>query len=279
MSACVAFAARRAAQGLFVFLICLSVVCRRQAAAQDVTVDRDAYYRAVDYCRHHLWSGKTLSPDRQILCFSAELVQDMDVSFANDLNENGIFAVRSPGGYGKPAMALANILRDRHATVVVYDYCISACANFLLIATDLTYVVRGALVLWHNSPADGLCTFLAAAGDGGPPKLQRGHCRPGELAVDTHWPALKEFLKGRANNPDMLLPADTNYVRRMVSNKYQGYLASGAYHDVLWTIHPRYLPILFKTRIIYEAYPESEEELNRILDRLHMKDARVIYDP
>jgi hypothetical protein len=263
-----------------VVLICLLVVCQGQARAEGATVDRDAYYRAVDFCRRNLWTQKTLlSPDKQVLCFSAELVQDMDVSFANDLNENGIFAVRSPGGYAKPAIALANILRDRHVTVVVYDLCFSACANFLLIATDLTYVVRGALVLWHNSPADGLCTFLTTAGDGGPPKLQRGHCRPGELAVDTHWPALKEFLKGRAKNPDMLLPADTNYVRRMVSNKYQGYLASGAYHDVLWTIHPRYLPILFKTRIIYEAYPESEEELNRILDRLHMRDARVIYDP
>ena len=121
MSACVAFAVRRAAQGLFVFLICIFVVCQGQARAEEPTVDRDAYYLAVDYCRRNLWTQKALlSPDKQVLCFSAELVQDMDVSFANDLNENGIFAVRSPGGYGKPAMALANILRDRHASVVVY---------------------------------------------------------------------------------------------------------------------------------------------------------------
>jgi hypothetical protein len=277
MSACVAFAVRRAAQGLFAVLICIFVVCQGQARAEDTTVDRDAYYRAVDFCRRNLWTQKTLlSPDKQVLCFATGIAKDMDVSFANELNENGIFAIRSPGGYGKPAMALANILRDRHATVVVYDYCISACANFLLIATDLTYVLKGALVLWHNSPGRDLCTYLTEPRYGGA-KVQRGPCD--YPSFDGRWSGLSRFLKERAVDPNMSFPPDTLYARKMVRNRYQGYLESGVWSDVLWTIHPRYLPRLFKTKIVYEAYPESEEELNRILDRLHMMDARVIYDP
>ena len=181
-------------------------------------------------------------------------------------------------------MELANILRDRHATVVVYDYCISACANFLLIATDLTYVLKGSLVLWHNSPVAGLCTYLTVPSDGGPRKLQRGPCQPGDQPGDEHrvgvgFSGLSAFLKGRAVNPNMLFPPDTGYVRRIVSNQYEGYLESGVYRDILWTIHPRYLGALFKTKIIYEAYPESEDEVYRMLERLHMKGTRVIFDP
>ena len=77
-------------------------------------------------------------------------------------------------------MALADILRDRHATVVVYDYCFSACANYLLIASDLTYVLKGSFVLRHNSPGPGLYAFLATPVDGSPRKVQRGTCRPGD---------------------------------------------------------------------------------------------------
>jgi hypothetical protein len=150
--------------------------------------DRERYYRAVEFCRGaHVFPGSMLlSPDKLILCFDGVIARDMDVSAAKDLGDNGLFVVRSPGGYPGPAMTLSDIVRDRHGTVVVYDDCISACALFFLIASDQTYVLKGTLVVWHLSPDTAehqLCTSLMtprgwwAAEAGTRPMRERHVCR------------------------------------------------------------------------------------------------------
>jgi hypothetical protein len=42
------------------------------------------------------------------------------------------------------------------------------------------------------------------------------------------------------------------------------YTETGVYRDVMWTLHPRHYPSLFKTKIYYEAYPESQEEVDEM---------------
>jgi hypothetical protein len=216
-----------------------------------------------------------LSPDKQVLCFTGAISQSMDVSLANELKDDGLFVVRSPGGYVGPAVALSDIIRDRHATVVVYDYCFSACAGLLLVASYQTYVLKGTLVAWHYPRGDELCTFLTAPRDGEPRKLQRGPCQHyGEYGF-TYSPMLIEFFKKRAVNPPRSFPPDSLYVRRIMRNLYA---ETAVFHDAMWTLHPRYYPRLFKTKIFYEAYPESQDEVDDMLARLHLH-SKVIYDP
>jgi hypothetical protein len=242
--------------------------------------DRECYYRAVDYCRGaHVFPGSLLlSPDKQVLCFDGPIARDMDMSAAKDLGENGLFVVHSPGGYPGPAMTLSDIVRDRHATVVLHDYCISACAMFFLIASDRTYVLKGTLVAWHlppNRPELSLCTSLVVPRNGGPRKLLRGPCANGTLAENGAGSASIPFFKNRIVDQSLELPPDTLHVRRIVSGLYA---ETGIYRDVGWTIHPRSYPGMFKTKIVYEAYPESQDEVDDMLARLHL-DWKVIYDP
>jgi hypothetical protein len=216
-----------------------------------------------------------LSPDKQVLCFTGAISQSMDVSLANELKDDGLFVVRSPGGYVGPAVALSDIIRDRHATVVVYDYCFSACAGLLLVASYQTYVLKGTLVAWHYPRGDELCTFLTAPRDGEPRKLQRGPCQHNGEYGFTYSPMLIEFFKKRAVNPPISFPPDSLYVRRIMRNLYA---ETAVFHDAMWTLHPRYYPRLFKTKIFYEAYPESQDEVDDMLARLHLH-SKVIYDP
>jgi hypothetical protein len=218
----------------------------------------------------------SLSPDKQVLCFSGEIAQDLDVSLANDLKDDGLFVVRSNGGYLGPAIALSDIIRDRHATVVVYDLCVSACAGIFLVASYQTYVLKGALVAWHYPQNDALCTFLTAPRDGEPRKLQRGPCQRGGENGDSNWPGLIGFFKERAVNPPISFPPDSLYVRRIVRNLYA---ETGVFQNVSWTLSPELLSRLFKTKIFYEAYPESQEEVDGMLARLGRSGIRVIYDP
>ncbi len=46
-------------------------------------------------------------------------------------------------------MELSDILREKNATVVIRDYCLSACANYVFVATDRTYVLKNSIVAWR----------------------------------------------------------------------------------------------------------------------------------
>jgi hypothetical protein len=217
-----------------------------------------------------------LSPDKQVLCFTGIIAKDLDTSSANDLKDNGLFVIRSPGGNARTAIALSDIIRNRRATVVVYDYCFSACAAFLLVASHQTYVLKSTLVAWHHFSGGELCTFLTAPRDGGPRKLQRGPCQQGGEYGFTNSQTLKTFFKERAVNPPITsFPPDSLHTRRILRDRYAG---TGVFRDTMWTLHPRYYPGLFKTKIIHEAYPESQDEVDGILASLSLR-IRVIHDP
>ncbi len=271
---------------VFAFAALLILIAARQGRAQQDTFDRDSYHRAVDFCREKGFPGAgdmefkvggrlALSADRQILCFDGPIAKDMDVSLAKDLKENGLFVVRSQGGKIWPAIELSNIVRERHASVLVYDYCFSACAEFFLIASYQTYVLKGALVAWHNpwseDAAQAYCNFVMVPER----KLRPGPCNAGPLPALDSLPIVRKFHEDRVVHLPFEAPPDSLYVRKMVRSIAT---ESALYRDIGWTLHPRYYPGLFKTKIFYEAYPESQTEVDDMLARLHLR-WKVIYDP
>jgi hypothetical protein len=255
--------------------------------SQEVGVDWKLYRAAVKYCREksllRLATAKlvsmSLSEDKQILCFDGNIEPNVHSSLVSELEEGGLFVVRSLGGRFSAAIRVANLLRDRRATVVIYDYCISACAAFFLTASDRAYVLQGSLVAWHNprseDAAHPLCSFLATSHDGGPKKLRRGLCRVEGDLVEYHFSPEVEFFKERAVDPSFDLPPDSLYVRKRVTSLYN---ETGLDQDLAWTLHPRNYPHLFRTKISYEAYPKGQDEVDAMVARLGLS-IRVIYDP
>lgn len=236
------------------------VLCPSHARAKQDS-DRESYHRALEYCRGDVSRPMAPSPDGQILCFDGRVTDDLGVSAAKGLKEHGLFVVRSRGGDPEVAVALSSIVRDRHATVVVHGYCFSACASFFLIASHQSYVLKGALVAWHYprsaDPADPHCTYVTEPPDGKLKKLQRGSCQPGGEHGAGYSREVARFFGDRVIDPSFSHP--------------------GVFRDILWTLHPRYYPVLFKTKILYEAYPQRQEEVDEIAARLRF--GRVIYDP
>jgi hypothetical protein len=187
--------------------------------------------------------------------------------------------VRSLKGVGATAIAISNVLRKRRATVVVYDYCLSACASYFFFASFQTYVLKGALVAWHNG-GSGFpdCTFLKTPRDEGPKKIRRAPCedipleyRAGYMAFSA---ARESFYSERTLDPKFEYPPDSFYIRKILKSMYE---ETGVYPDVAWTWNPRYLQKTFKAKIYYEAYPEGQEEVDGMVARLRLR--KVIYDP
>lgn len=124
------------------------------SGAQEGLFDKEAFHRAADYCRSVVVRPIVLSDDQAILCLDGRIEKDADLSLAKKLKEGGLLVVRSAGGDIATAIALAEVLRERRAVVVVYDQCLSSCANYLLIASDRSYVLKDALVAWDYESSD-----------------------------------------------------------------------------------------------------------------------------
>lgn len=249
------------------------------ASWADVSDDEKAsLYRAVEICGRMTKRPMGLDLDKRVLCFDGQIMAGLDVSIAERLEDGGLFVVRSFGGNPTSAINLAEVLRERHATVVVYDYCFSACASFLLVASAKAVVLKRTLVAWHHRVGPHLCPSLEKAKDNGPRRLEKTLCpdAPAKYQrADKYSKELFEwFFSKRAATALFENPPQSIVVRRILQNKFG---EKGEYPaNLMWTWNPRYYASHLKTKITYEAYPESQDEVDALARWLPV---RVIYDP
>ncbi|WP_298255829.1 hypothetical protein [Bradyrhizobium sp.] len=247
-------------------------------AAQADDTDFARYYRAAEFCSGHVKRPLGLDLDQRVLCFDGLLTPDVDISLAEGLMPNGLFVIRSPGGDISVAAALADILQDRNATVVVYDYCFSACASYLLLASREAFVLRNTLVAWHYTVDPRWCPSLVATKDGGPERLEKSPCPDAPSGVRNGDKGRRDmnvgFYSGRAIDPLFDDPPESFTIRKILTGMFQ---ETGKYPDVMWTWNPRYYANALRTKVTYEAYPQSQDEVDAMVARLHTD--RVIYDP
>jgi hypothetical protein len=239
-----------------------------------------AYESAVDYCRGNVSRPIALSDDRNIVCFDGDILPGLDTSSVRDLRGNGLFVVRSTGGHIETAIALARLVRDVHATVVVYDYCISACAAYLFVASDRTMVRRQSIVAWHLNYAG--CNMIRPFNDGGPKVVATLLCAGASEQESANYHRIQraslDFYRERSLQPSRFWRGldfpQSYHVRRIVKSLLD---ETGDIPQVNWMWNPRYYKAIFKTTIIYEAYPESQDEADEIAAPFGL--GRVIHDP
>jgi hypothetical protein len=237
------------------------------------------YTRAADYCRGDVARPMALSPDKRVLCFDGRLAPRQDYSAVKSLEDSGLFVVRSPGGDILTGIDLAELIRDRHATVVIYDYCLLACADFLLFASEQTFVLANSIVAWGYSIEPPWCPSLAVAKDGGPKRLEIAPCSdaPREYleGYKIFEDVRREFYAARGADPLAEWPPQSIFVRNILRRKFEG---TGSVRDTYWTWNPRHNAGTIKTRIVYEAYPQTQDEVDAIAARISFYHP-VIRDP
>jgi hypothetical protein len=237
----------------------------------------DRISSAISYCRAHSTTIK-LSEDRTVLCFDGPITADRDVSAFNELKRDGLFVIRSPGGFAPIAIILSNILREQNAIVVVYDYCLSACANYFFIASSKTYVTKDTIVAWHGAAkriycASGDTEWMRKSIDDAP---DRDRQPPPELVCKTGQ-LLESFYKERGIDDRNAQTPQTTYTKKMV---YIALREAAVKRNIFWMWHPHNHRNYFKSKITYETYPNSQEDVNEIIRRhFPLWWVRVFYDP
>jgi len=191
------------------------IVLASAISHEAASFELDKFSLATSYCSNFKNAIK-LSEDRTILCFDGPITSDRDIAAFYDLKQNGFFVVRSPGGFAPVGIILSNILLEKKATVVVYDYCLSACASYFLIASSATYVAKNTVVAWHGGPPSIYC------GTGDIERMQKSYrdtpppqgspppevvCKTGELSY--------AFFKQRGIDERHIHKPQTPYTKKM----------------------------------------------------------------
>lgn len=218
---------------------------------------------AVKYCRH--FAGLVgLNEDKTILCFDGKITPGQEFASIPNLTDGGMFVIRSSGGSVRTAMEIANVLQDKNALVVIYDYCLSACAGFIFIASAETFVTRDTIVAWH-APCSGT-------------SIKEDTFAEKEKRCATIIPP-SEFFNRRAVDrrtrvEQFVYSPQSEHTRKMVQIAYDG---AEYYGDVFWMWNPRHYNSYFKAKIAYESYPASQSEVDEIAKKLRLPN--IIYDP
>jgi len=214
-----------------------------------------------------------LSDDHNVLCFDGKIRNDIDLTNFTNLNNGGMLVIRSGGGNIIKAMQIADILLEKRARVIIHDYCLSACANAIFVASHKTYVVADTIVAWHRS---------------GVPSIQCGvtiRNLPMDLAAKQQNDYYAEYCKHAQllNNFYKRRGIDDAFTRRppTISTRqlFQLTVRQAADKDkILWMWNPANFDAILKERVWFQSYPQSQEEADAIVRRLRLP-MRVIYDP
>jgi hypothetical protein len=238
--------------------------------------ERAVYADALAYCRGDVARPMALRSDKRVLCLDGPIHAPHEYLIAHGLEEGGLFVVRGHGGGIGATVALADMLLLRQATVIVNDYCLAACANYLFIASLKTFVPKDNLVAWTNQGTEG-CIGFSEMRDPTAPYFREVPCAGSGKGRAGEFNQLKEkFYKGRVLAPPFDEPPESIAVRRILKRKFD---ATGEYPlDVHWTWNPRHYASAIRTKIVYEDYPQSQDRVDAILARIGLR-VSVIYDP
>jgi hypothetical protein len=284
---------RETSNGFLVILLCaFAFMCWSSALSraqnlQDIQAEqnnvsdaeRESYAQALAYCRGDVRRPIALRDDKRVLCINDWIFISFDFWAAYGLAQGGLVVIRSPGGEIATTTKLADFLLSKEATVVINSYCLANCANYLFLASLKTFVPKDSLVAWRVVTDEvGECAGLSETHDAGVPHFETVPCLPpyGDGRRNEYLYDLKrKFYRGRVilSFED---PPESIAIRRILKRKFD---QAGKYPaDVYWTWNPRFYATSIKTKVYYEAYPQSQDDVDAIATQIGLREP-VFYDP
>ena len=229
---------------------------------------------AISYCRNYKGLF-VIGDDNNIVCFDGRINARQDLGAVYKLKSNGAFVIRSIGGDVTTTIKLSNILMERNASVIIYDYCLSSCANYIFVASNETYVHKDTIIGWHGGPPKRDCGLV-----GERLNLRSGTSYNKQATEDRDTMICNitvlqnAFFKQRGIDDRFIYHPQTVYTKKYYKLAING--VGG--RNIFWMWNPKNHENFFKTKITYEAYPPSQERVDEIIAGFRPS-IRVIYDP
>jgi len=98
--------------------------------------------------------SQVAASDGNISCFYGPISDASKRQFlALPMKDGSAIVVESGGGDVAAALDLAEVIAQRHLSIIVNRYCLSSCANYLFPAGKTKIVLNGGVVGFHGTPS------------------------------------------------------------------------------------------------------------------------------
>jgi hypothetical protein len=220
---------------------------------------------------------------RAALCFSGPIEPNLDLSVFRRLKAGDYLVMRSEGGDLRTAMQLSDILRERNVMLILYDYCLGACADYLLVA-NRTFVQKDTIVAWRGGQdtllgkaANPWCRGAGLAQE--PRKRFDQNGVPAKEPVEDdycEWDELnRTFFRQRGLDERYIHDPQTAYTKKKVQAARMKEADKG---KIYWMWNPKNYADYFKSKVTFDSYPRSQRDVDSIVAR-HKLGIRVVFDP
>jgi hypothetical protein len=224
----------------------------------------------VDFISHATW------------CFDGPIGSNLDLSAFRRLSAGDRVVMRSEGGSPFIAMQLSDILREKNVEVILHDYCLGACADYVFVA-NRTVVRKDTIVAWRGRDSilgKAVNPWCRGSGQQQEPRKrfdQNGV--PVKEPVEDAFCALDElnrtFFQERELDGRYINAPQTSYTKQKVRSALMKETDPA---KVLWMWNPKNYGDHFKSKVSFDSYPRSQREVDSIVAR-HQLGIRVIFDP
>lgn len=223
-----------------------------------------------------------LGHHRAVVCFDGPIERGLDLSVFSALNPGAYVVMRSKGGDPGTALRLSDILRERRVTVILYDYCLGACADYVF-AANRTFVKRNTIVAWNGGldPRFGMVSYVSCHSPDPkrePRKLfdENGVPTKEPMSPWCQWTELiKEFFQSRGLDGGYIHKPQTDYTNKKVQSAL---MKEPDRKKVFWMWNPKNYGDYFKSKVSFQDYPQSQREVDRLVAQYKLG-VRVVFDP
>jgi hypothetical protein len=225
----------------------------------------------VDFVSHETW------------CFDGPIGANLDLSAFRRLRTGDRVVMRSEGGSAVTAMQLSDILREKDVEVILHDYCLGACADYVFVA-NRTVVRKDTIVAWRG----GQDTLLGKAVNPwcrGAGQQQEARKRFDQNGVPAEEPVVdafcamdemnRRFFQARGLDGRYINAPQTSYTKKKVRSELTKQTDP---RKVLWMWNPKNYGDYFKSKVSFDSYPRSQRDVDSIVAR-HQLRIRVVFDP
>jgi hypothetical protein len=215
-------------------------------------------------------------------CFDGPIGSNLDLSVFRRLKADDRVVMRSEGGDPLIAMRLSDILREKNVAVILYDYCLAACADFVFVA-NRTFVKSNTIVAW-NGDHDPRVGVASAPWCSGPDPRREPRKLFDQNGVPTKEPEspwceqrelIREFFQSRGLDGRYVHAPPTDYTKKKVQSALT---KEPDGKKVFWMWNPKNYGDYFKSKVSFQDYPHSQKEVDRLVTQFKLG-VRVVFDP
>lgn len=138
---------------MFIYTLALLLMNNLQVpqSHSSIQCNKECAQQSIQLCEGLTYEKQPLHRRNNVVCFSGSIDEQTSLSFSKiQLTDGDILVARSGGGWSHEGLKIAQTIEGKNITTVIWDYCLSSCANYVFIPSEWKIAIKGSIIGFHG---------------------------------------------------------------------------------------------------------------------------------